>query len=493
MKNIVIFTDGTCQESDKGYPTNVYKLYQAVKRRSHEQVAFYDPGVGTDFHKITGAAFGIGISSNIQQCYEFLVDYYKEGDQVYLFGFSRGAYTARSLAGMVAKVGILKKEHRNQSNRAFKLYKKKNNKLDVTDYRSQNCWQNDGTGRRPAIYFIGVWDTVSALGFPLAAVNSLNPLSARWHGFHDAVLHEDVTYGYQALAIDDRRKVFKPELWTEDIIPGQVVEQVWFVGMHSNVGGGYRRTGLSDITLEWMITKARKAGLLLWDNFTDKVLMRPDPQGKLYDSREGVGKLYLPKKRELPNGSKIHKSVFDRIANPASFYLPENLPENCTIYDETNEVENGTEAMIRVKNHINSMTKKHSKKVFSKEKYNDSGVVIEKGKEYQVLTHGVWYDKSIACTAKGYTSEKFKWFTKMFSSFEKMRRIPDADWFSLIGAVEKSLDNTINLGGLLKQSNSSKVTFIAPESGRLYLFANDLNFMYHNNREYIIVSVEELI
>lgn len=490
MKNIVIFTDGTCQESDKGYPTNVYKLYQAVKRRSHKQVAFYDPGVGTGFFKITGAAFGIGISRNIQQCYEFLVDYYEEGDRVYLFGFSRGAYTARSLAGMVSKVGILKKEHRDQSNRAFKLYKKKDNELDVTKFSRQNCWQNGGTGRKPAIYFIGVWDTVSALGFPLAAVKNLNWFSARWHGFHDAVLHKDVRYGYQALSIDDKRKVFKPELWREDLVPGQLVEQVWFVGMHSNVGGGYRRTGLSDITLEWMIKKAKDAGLVLWDDFADKVLTKPDPQDKLYDSREGLGKVYFPKQREIPNGSKIHKSVFDRIANPANFYQPENLPENCTIYDEAKESEN--EALVGVQNHLNIITENHPKKVFSREKYNDPELVLKKGKEYQVFAYGIWYDKSIACSAEGYTSEQFKGFIKIFSSLEKMRRIPDADWFSLIGVVEKSLDNIINLGGLFKESDSSKVTFIAPESGRLYLFANDLNFMYHNNREYLIVSIEEL-
>ena len=91
-KNIAVFPDGTCNESDKGYPTNIYKLYQAIERRTDNQVAFYDPGVGTNLYKVTGSALGTGISKNIRECYEYIVDVYKPGDNIYLFGFSRGAY-----------------------------------------------------------------------------------------------------------------------------------------------------------------------------------------------------------------------------------------------------------------------------------------------------------------------------------------------------------------------------------------------------------------
>lgn len=335
MKNIVIFSDGTCKESDKGYATNVFKLYRAVERRSKRQMAFYDPGVGTDIFKITGAAFGVGISENIRQCYEFLMDVYSPGDRIYLFGFSRGAYTVRSLAGMVHKTGILMRRNRARINQAFSLYKKKDNASEVKKFICSYCWGEVPGGGLPVVYFIGVWDTVSALGIPFSPVRSLNPFSARWYGFHDARLHKEVKYGYQALAIDDRRKVFAPQLWDESDIPeGQTMEQVWFAGMHSNVGGGYRRTGLSDITLEWMIGKARQAGLHFWDDYQRKVLMLPDPDGKMYDSRSGVARIYRKAVRIIPENAKIHESVFQRIKNRDNLYAPVNIPASYTLYSD---------------------------------------------------------------------------------------------------------------------------------------------------------------
>lgn len=339
MKNIVIFSDGTSKESDKGYVTNVYKLYKAVERRSKNQVAFYDPGVGTDLLKVAGAAFGVGISANIQQCYEFLMDEYRPGDKIYLFGFSRGAYTVRSLAGLVHYSGLLRRQNRSKIEAAFKLYKKHRNKSETDKFKHKYCWESEKNEKSPSIYFIGVWDTVSALGVPFSAVKSLNPFSARWYGFHDATLHEDVKFGYQALSIDDQRKVFTPELWDETDIPeGQLIEQIWFTGMHSNVGGGYRRTGLSDIALEWMILKAHSAGLLLWKNHQQIVRMLPDPDGKIYDSRNGFGKLYIKAVRKIPENSKIHESVFRRIDNKENLYAPENIPSDIIVYDNDGPV-----------------------------------------------------------------------------------------------------------------------------------------------------------
>ena len=335
MKNIAIFSDGTCKESDKGYVTNVYKLYQAVQRRTPGQLAFYDPGVGTDLMKLAGAAFGVGISTNIQQCYEFLMDVYQPGDRIFLFGFSRGAYTVRSLAGMVHFSGLLKREYRSRIEEAFKLYKKKNDRK-AEEFKRRYCWGGEGDEAAASIYFIGVWDTVSALGIPFSAVKSLNPFSSRWYGFHDATLHKEVKFGYQALSIDDQRKVFKPELWDEShVAPDQTVEQLWFAGVHSNVGGGYRRAELSDITLQWMIDKAGSAGLLFWEHYKNRVLMFPDANGKLYDSRARFGKLYVRKLRDIPDDANIHQSVFDRIENRANLYAPKNLPSSCKVCSDS--------------------------------------------------------------------------------------------------------------------------------------------------------------
>ena len=339
-KNIVVFSDGTRNEMDQGYATNVSKLYQMVERRTERQVAFYDPGVGTDFFQILGSAFGVGISKNIQECYEYIVDYYRPGDKIFLFGFSRGAYTVRSLGGMIKKVGILQRKNRHLSNRAFKIYKRKNNEDEAEFFRKSYCWsQKDENGNFRDVYFIGVWDTVSALGFPFKALNSLNPFSARWHGFHDDVLSKHVKYGYQALSIDDQRKIFHPKIWNESQkVEEQTIEQVWFAGVHSNVGGGYRRSGLSDITLHWMAQKGENAGLILWDDHHKKVLRSPDPQGKVYNSRSGFGKVYLKKERTIAKNSRIHKSVCERMADEDSLYDPKNLPKDYRIWDENGKI-----------------------------------------------------------------------------------------------------------------------------------------------------------
>jgi uncharacterized protein (DUF2235 family) len=340
MKHIVIFADGTCNESDKGYATNVRKLYQMVERRTKRQLAFYDPGVGTNFYKVTGAAFGVGISKNIQECYDFIVDYYRPGDRIFLFGFSRGAYTVRSLGGMIRKTGILKREYRKLTDEAFDLYKAKENDAEAKRFKADFCWpETDEAGRKTDVYFIGVWDTVSALGIPLTAVRSLNPFSRRLYGFHDAKLSPDVPYGYQALSIDDERKIFRPEIWDEsEKSAEQTIEQVWFAGVHSNVGGGYRRSGLSDITLHWMVKKAVDAGLLLWEDHDKKVLTYADPDGKLYDSRSGLGRIYLKKVRPIPQGARIHKTVFERIGNAENLYDPAHLPDDYRLWDDDGEV-----------------------------------------------------------------------------------------------------------------------------------------------------------
>ncbi|MEA1953660.1 MAG: DUF2235 domain-containing protein [Campylobacterota bacterium] len=339
MKNIVIFSDGTCSESDDTYVTNVLKLYKMIERRTEKQVAFYDPGVGTNWLKITGSAFGVGISKNIQECYSFIVDYYEPGDKIYLFGFSRGAYTVRSLGGMINKVGILKRKFRDIDNiddKVYDIYKRKNNDKDAEDFNSNFCWtKTDNEGHINDIHFIGVWDTVSALGFPLSKVNSLNPFSYRWYGFHNKTLSPHVKYAYQALSIDDQRKIFGPEIWNEtNEVQGQTIEQVWFTGVHSNIGGGYRRSGLSDITLQWMSKKAKEAGLILWDNHHKKVLITPESGGKIYDSCSGFGQIYIKKLRDIAIDSRIHTSVFERIDNDELNYNPKNIPNSFQKWDD---------------------------------------------------------------------------------------------------------------------------------------------------------------
>ena len=310
-KNIVILSDGTGQEGGKGQNTNVYKLFNMIEDRTPHQIAFYDRGLGTGFRKLSGSAFGVGISKNIRECYEFLFENYQAGDKVFLFGFSRGAFTVRSLSGFVNLFGILPKSRHELIKQAYKIYMMDDRaKREVV---AKEFLSRHHTMKCP-IEFIGVWDTVGALGIPFKALDLVNPFK---HGFHDTQLARNVVYGCHALAINDERRTFHPTLWDErDDFTKQRVEQVWFIGMHTDVGGGYAEQGLSDIALEWMVKKATatRRGLKIYPRHN--VDIHSDANGDMDDSRGGVlSRLYRQKVRELTECIKtpvIHQSVLDR-------------------------------------------------------------------------------------------------------------------------------------------------------------------------------------
>lgn len=322
-KNIVVFSDGTGQEGGRGHNTNVYKLFNMVEDRTSRQVAFYDRGLGTGgWRKLSGMAFGAGISQNIQECYQFIFENYQAGDQVYLFGFSRGAFTVRSLSGFINLFGILPRSRPELIRRAYKIYKigdlarrKQQAEAFLAQHHSMYC----------PIRLIGVWDTVGALGIPLKLLDLLNPFK---HKFHDTDLCPNVANGLHALAIDDRRLTFHPTLWNEHAVrEGQTVKQVWFAGVHTDVGGGYREEQLSDISLEWMLQQATAQGLRIYPRH--RVRIAPDANGFMHDSRQGIARLYRQRQRSLgPDIIKpvVHQSVLerqrDRHNDPARPYQP---------------------------------------------------------------------------------------------------------------------------------------------------------------------------
>lgn len=307
-KNIVIFSDGTGQEGGKGNNTNVYKLFNMIEDRTPHQVAFYDRGLGTGFRKLSGLAFGVGISRNIMECYEFIFENYQAGDKVFLFGFSRGAFTVRSLSGFVNLIRVLPRSRHELIKQAYKIYKiddRAKRKVVAEEFLSRHH-----TMKCP-IEFIGVWDTVGALGIPLKALDLVNPFK---YGFHDTRLARNVVYGCHALAINDERRTFHPTLWDErDDFTKQRVEQVWFPGMHTDVGGGYAEHGLSDIVLEWMVKKATLRGLKIYPR--NKVDIHPDANGHMHNSRGSLlSRFYRKKIRELTECIEkpvMHQSVLD--------------------------------------------------------------------------------------------------------------------------------------------------------------------------------------
>jgi uncharacterized protein (DUF2235 family) len=277
VKKLVIFCDGTWNElTERG--TNVLRTLQAIESRDAAggapQLMHYIAGVGTRRgEKFKGGTFGYGISNNIKDAYSFLVSNYEENDEIYLFGFSRGAFTARSIAGLVHNLGILKRCKMPMASIAYDHYKDKSEGwrpkgADAEKFRNDYChpWP-------VKIRFLGVWDTVGALGAPYGEF--LGYLVDKFFGcsFHDVTLSESVDSAYHALAADERRWPFRPthieftdyhRQRNEKNVSAHgfpLYKRKWFPGVHSNVGGGYGRYGLSDCALEWMVECARLNGL----------------------------------------------------------------------------------------------------------------------------------------------------------------------------------------------------------------------------------------
>lgn len=314
-KNIVVFCDGTNQKGGVGYNTNVYKLFNMIEDRTPNQIAYYDPGIGTDFKKITGSMFGRGFSKNILECYRFIFENFEAGDKIYLFGFSRGAATVRSLSNFIHLFGILPKSRGDLIKEAFSIYKK-NNRID----RSAKFVEKHHT-MWSKVEFVGVWDTVAALGFPVKGLSVLFDTIFS-HKFHSYTLSKSIKFARHALSIDDERKTFHPILW--DPIKNDVgqdkLKQVWFAGVHTDVGGGYKEDELSDIPLKWMIDEATSKGLIIFHKskrYTDLNERIPDANGTMHNEQKGfIGRLFKRKQRtwnsEIHGEPVIHKSVLQR-------------------------------------------------------------------------------------------------------------------------------------------------------------------------------------
>lgn len=335
MKRLIVFCDGTWNKPDKteaGIPiaTNVVRLAEAVPRNDPggtRQCVYYGIGVGTEGtwrDRLRGGATGRGLSNNIAEAYRFLIQEFEPGDELFFFGFSRGAFTVRSLAGLVRKCGILLPKYAPLTERAFELYRARGNASrprgrEATLFRRTYAWSES-----TPIKFVGVWDTVGSLGNPLLR----SRLFTRRDRFHDLDLSSSVQHAFQALAIDEKRRHFRAALWNQqdDAPTDQVLEQMWFIGVHSNVGGGYPRRGLSDISLGWMVEKARAAGLCVGE-----IEMEPLANEDLDESRRGLYRLIPAWRRpigrsggDLRTNESLHPTVLERYRLDRE-YRPKNL------------------------------------------------------------------------------------------------------------------------------------------------------------------------
>jgi len=360
-KNIVICSDGTGNTANKARGTNVFKIFEAVDVYGHtvhpsltRQVAIYDDGVGTSNFKplkLAGGAFGIGLGRNVRQLYAELARVYVPGDKIFLFGFSRGAFTVRTLAGLITNCGIIDRTKcRNDAclnakvNEAYSEYrgryrtKQRRHKMADNEqfviFRNRHAVVDDAHAINGlvTIEFIGVWDTVDAVGLPFAGRRIINNYIYPYK-FPDHKLSKQVKKACHALAIDDERLTFHPEIWDEEGEKDGRIEQVWFPGAHSNVGGGYPKQGLSLVSLYWMMKKAKAAGLRFSKYDWTFVRDHQHPFDKLYDSRAFFALYYRYKPRDIAakclvnhTFPKIHISAFERIVQNTEGYAPGNIP-----------------------------------------------------------------------------------------------------------------------------------------------------------------------
>jgi len=330
-KRIVYCADGTWQAPRNN--SNVYRLYKALLVTS-DQVTFYDDGIGseaTGVQRILQGAFGQSINQKILDAYTKIAHVYLPGDEIYLFGFSRGAYTARSLAGMIANCGLPSGTFTDDCvTQAFHAYRDPDNRATLLAGLA-SCYLSDAV-----IRMIGVWDTVGSLGIPaiFGAVDQKN------FGFLDTKLHPDVKSAYQCLAIDEVRPQFPATLW-DDPAPGQnpdqIIEQVWFSGCHGDIGGGTTAAGgvddstkLSDISLSYMAAKAQANGLTFDPEAYAQFATLPakyalDALHQSWAPQDGPQNW-----RKIPNTTKISNSVALRIQYALTYQ-----PNNLTITDNT--------------------------------------------------------------------------------------------------------------------------------------------------------------
>ncbi|MGJ5203711.1 DUF2235 domain-containing protein [Bradyrhizobium sp. HKCCYLR20261] len=382
---IIILSDGTGNAASSVWRTNVWRMFQALDLQGNTQAAKYDDGVGTSSFvplAILGGVFGFGLKRNILDTYKFICRNYDHGNgsKIYLFGFSRGAFTVRVLAALILDQGLVvagtEAELHDGAAKAYRAYRAKGYhsvwRIEVPfralrDHvltplmdriRGRKPYARIARKDIPSIEFIGVWDTVAAYGLP---IDEMTRGISSWVWpleLPNRVLNPRVNCARHALALDDERTTFHPVLWTEEgetkpddpkTIDDERLVQVWFVGMHANVGGGYPDDSVSYVPLTWLVDEAVKRGLIFKSapvadpDSIKSIVTSQDKDGRLYDSRAGLGSYYRygPRKvSDLCNDpavgvhvgvAKIHESVFDRIDSGCNAYAPIGLPANYLI------------------------------------------------------------------------------------------------------------------------------------------------------------------
>lgn len=322
-KNIAVFIDGTDSTFSSGAKnnTNVGLLYEACINDERQFKRYSDgPGYG----HLLASAVGTGVNVRVQRGYDWCAEYYEPGDQIFLFGFSRGAFAARSVAGMIRTVGLLRKDKLSLEDAAFAMYQKaKDDPAAAAAFKAANSID-------VKVHFVGVWDTVGSVAVPLALTLDSIPLAP----FHDVAFGPHIEHAAHAVSIDEQRWDFKPTYFQPTTTqPGQTIEEVYFPGVHSDVGGGYDDDGsLGKITLAWMARRAQEQGLLIADQ---SILDVPADAcyGKLHDSFSAVYDVRSRFFRVIDYNAKVSVAAQKRLQDAAGLckpgaYAPRNVDKN---------------------------------------------------------------------------------------------------------------------------------------------------------------------
>ncbi|MBO1065745.1 MULTISPECIES: DUF2235 domain-containing protein [Nostocales] len=331
MKRLVVCCDGTWQNLTSNYPSNVVKLSQSVKRIASDdipQIVFYGAGIGSENKKILGGATGLGIDQSIQDAYKFLCLNYVDGDEIYLFGFSRGAYTVRSLAGMIHCSGLLSRQYITRVPQAYELYRNRNVKPKDDKARKYREDYAKNEGKPVNITLLACFDTVGALGIPLLPMFKIfSPILHSRYKFYDTTLNKYIQNALHAMAVDEIREIFDVTPMTKNPdAPEQQLIQKWFPGNHGCVGGGTKEYApLSDGAFKWMMESIKGLDLKLeFDLNSISIELKPTVD---FNNDPGFYKLVGTKLRDVPNQvADIHESTIERLQKRKD-YRPKNLAQ----------------------------------------------------------------------------------------------------------------------------------------------------------------------
>ncbi len=339
-RSLVLLFDGTGQVIRTGSETNIGALLRAMDRSGGDQIVFYDPGVGAFieasdesssirgfWRRLGGLALGAGVKENVRQGYRFLMAQWEPGTDVYMFGFSRGAYTARALAALTHMCGLLPRGSDHLLPMVFGVFWRNRVRWGDPDWAQAARIKAYLARPEPfTVRFLGVFDTVKTLGFWDAFLQWL--VRGRLHRvLRDLTVSlpyssslPNVVEGRHAVALDEKRRLFALNEW-EPEGPEDALREVWFVGVHSDVGGGYAERDLADISLRWMADAAQEAGLAL----DEDRLPSPDAEnasGAIHESSKGFWRILGLKARTVPGGADLHPSVLVRCSTDSDYAPP---------------------------------------------------------------------------------------------------------------------------------------------------------------------------